>query len=92
MTFQQCLDVWRELVHLTRLMHAVETVTKTERSDAVWRAGLVALEQRRGVLAYVLSLEPQELLEAVYARLAPEVRSAGGAALVDPPQPSSCIH
>ena len=74
MTFQQCLDVWRELLDVTRLIDAVEAVTKTEQSEAVWRAGLVALEQRRGVLAVVLSVEPPEFLEAVYARLAEEVR------------------
>jgi hypothetical protein len=76
MTFQQCLDVWRELLDVTRLITAVDTVTKTERSEAVWRAGLVALEQRRAVLACVLSLEPQARLDAVYAQLVAEGRGS----------------
>ena len=72
MTFNDALSVWRELLDITRLMDAVHAVTKTEQSEAVWQAGRVALEQRRDVLACVLSLEPQEFLEAVYARLADE--------------------
>lgn len=74
MTFNDALSVWRELLQVTRLIAAVETVTKTEHTEAVWQAGLVALEQRRGVLAVVLSVEPPEFLQAVYARLATEVR------------------
>lgn len=73
MTFNDALSVWRELLQVTRLIAAVETVTKTAHTEAVWQAGLNALEQRRGVLAYVLSLEPQEFLEAVYARMVADV-------------------
>jgi len=77
MTSHECLDVWRELLHVTRLLVAVQTVTQADGSDQapVWRAAIVALEQRRGLLAYVLSLEDQALLESVYARLAEELRS-----------------
>ena len=89
MTFTEALSVWRELLDVTRLMDAVHAVTKTEQSEAVWQAGLVALEQRRGVLAYVLSLEPQEFLEAVYARLAEEVQ---GEAAPAPPHAPECVH
>lgn len=76
MTPDETLTVWRELLDITRLIAAVEAQLAQPRAAREWRAGLAALEHRRAWLAYVLSLERQEVLDAVYARLASEVRPA----------------
>ena len=76
-TTADALSVWRELIDLVRLIDAVRAQQAQPRAAREWTAGLTALEARRDALAETLSHEPQGRLEAVYARLTADLRSAG---------------
>ena len=49
MTPQECLSAWRELIDLVRLIDAVRACMAQPKAAREWRAGLVALEARRGL-------------------------------------------